>query len=150
MWDFMESTNEIQEALGRSYNTPDYLDEEDLLGGTALVSIQHFRLNCIAVTPRTVNAFQCDHQALCDIGLPAGVPAELDALEADLGAESEEATPSYLLPDTAAPSDLSAELADLHLPSAPTGTAAELQANPRAQPVSEALISFLSTTPLCA
>ena len=29
----MEYTNEIQEALGRSYDVPDYIDEDDLLGG---------------------------------------------------------------------------------------------------------------------
>ena len=29
----MDVSNEIQETLGRSYNVPDDIDEEDLMGG---------------------------------------------------------------------------------------------------------------------
>lgn len=33
MMDLMDISNEIQESLGRSYNVPDDIDEEELLGG---------------------------------------------------------------------------------------------------------------------
>ncbi|MBA0629441.1 hypothetical protein Goshw_009551 [Gossypium schwendimanii] len=33
MMDMMDVSNEIQETLGRSYNVPDYIDEEELMGG---------------------------------------------------------------------------------------------------------------------
>jgi charged multivesicular body protein 5 len=33
MLDLMDVSNEIQESLGRSYNVPDDIDEDDLLGG---------------------------------------------------------------------------------------------------------------------
>ncbi|KAJ6720086.1 CHARGED MULTIVESICULAR BODY PROTEIN 5-LIKE [Salix viminalis] len=75
MMDLMDVSNEIQETLGRSYNVPDDIDEEELMG-------------------------------------------ELDALEADMGMETEsDGVPSYLQPDKE--SDLDAEL---NLPSAPNGT----------------------------
>ncbi|KAK4757990.1 hypothetical protein SAY87_019291 [Trapa incisa] len=32
MMDLMDVSNEIQETLGRSYNVPDYIDEEELMG----------------------------------------------------------------------------------------------------------------------
>ncbi|KAA3481517.1 charged multivesicular body protein 5-like isoform X1 [Gossypium australe] len=32
MMDMMDVSNEIQETLGRSYNVPDYIDEEELMG----------------------------------------------------------------------------------------------------------------------
>ncbi|KAF9675026.1 hypothetical protein SADUNF_Sadunf10G0188800 [Salix dunnii] len=74
MMDLMDVSNEIQETLGRSYNVPDDIDEEELMG-------------------------------------------ELDALEADMGMETEsDGVPSYLQPDKE--SDLDSEL---NLPSAPTG-----------------------------
>ncbi|KDP30308.1 hypothetical protein JCGZ_18215 [Jatropha curcas] len=77
MMDLMDMSNEIQETLGRSYNVPDDIDEEELMG-------------------------------------------ELDALEADMGMETEaDGVPSYLQPDKEP--DLDAEL---NLPSAPTGNAA--------------------------
>lgn len=76
MMDLMDVSNEIQETLGRSYNVPDDIDEDDLMG-------------------------------------------ELDALEADMGTESD-GVPSYLQPDREEP-DLDSEL---NLPSAPTGHAA--------------------------
>ncbi|XP_050941474.1 vacuolar protein sorting-associated protein 60.2-like [Cucumis melo] len=54
MMDLMDVSNEIQETLGRSYNVPDDIDEDELLG-------------------------------------------ELDALEADMGFETEaDGVPSYL------------------------------------------------------
>ncbi|CAI9091405.1 OLC1v1026431C1 [Oldenlandia corymbosa var. corymbosa] len=74
MMDLMDISNEIQDSLGRSYNVPDDIDEEDLMG-------------------------------------------ELDALEADMGFETEgDGVPSYLQPDKEP--DLDAEL---NLPSAPSG-----------------------------
>ncbi|KAL8253416.1 hypothetical protein R6Q59_037109 [Mikania micrantha] len=76
MMDLMEVSNEIQESLGRNYNVPDDIDEEDLMG-------------------------------------------ELDALEADMGLETEgEGVPSYLQPDSEP--DYNDEL---NLPSAPNGHA---------------------------
>ncbi|KAG6434209.1 hypothetical protein SASPL_105832 [Salvia splendens] len=76
MMDLMDVSNEIQESLGRSYNVPDDIDEDDLMG-------------------------------------------ELDALEADMGFETEsDGVPSYLQPDK--DSDLDSEL---NLPSAPSGYA---------------------------
>lgn len=76
MMDLMDVSNEIQESLGRSYNVPDDIDEDELMG-------------------------------------------ELDALEADMGFETEsDGVPSYLQPDKE--SDLDSEL---NLPSAPTGGA---------------------------
>lgn len=33
MMDLMDESNEIQETLGRSYNVPDDIDEEELMGG---------------------------------------------------------------------------------------------------------------------
>ncbi|CAL8997775.1 unnamed protein product [Prunus brigantina] len=86
MMDLMDVSNEIQETLGRSYNVPDDIDEEDLMG-------------------------------------------ELDALEADMGLETEaDGVPSYLQPDKE--SDLDAEL---HLPSAPIGHAASPAGRSNAQ-----------------
>lgn len=77
MLDLMDVSNEIQETLGRSYNVPDDIDEEELMG-------------------------------------------ELDALEADMGMETEgEGVPAYLQPDKEP--DLEEEL---NLPPAPTGPAA--------------------------
>ncbi|XP_010262995.1 PREDICTED: charged multivesicular body protein 5-like [Nelumbo nucifera] len=77
MMDLMETSGEIQESLGRSYNVPDDIDEEELMG-------------------------------------------ELDALEADMGMETEsDGVPSYLQPDRE--HDVEEEL---NLPSAPSGHAA--------------------------
>ncbi|KAJ3683262.1 hypothetical protein LUZ60_013489 [Juncus effusus] len=70
MMDLMDVSNEIQESLGRTYNVPDDIDEDDLMG-------------------------------------------ELDALEEDMGTESD-AVPSYLQPEP----ELDAEL---NLPTAPIG-----------------------------
>ncbi|XP_074565607.1 vacuolar protein sorting-associated protein 60.2-like [Curcuma longa] len=88
MIDMMDISTEIQESLGRSYNVPDDIDEEELMG-------------------------------------------ELDALEADMGTETEsDAVPSYLQPDKE--SDLDAEL---NLPAAPMGNAAAVpnRARPQAE-----------------
>lgn len=46
MTDLMDVSNEIQETLGRNYNVPDYIDEEELMGGKLLDSIQRL---CFAV-----------------------------------------------------------------------------------------------------
>ncbi|KAL0452092.1 UNVERIFIED_CONTAM: Vacuolar protein sorting-associated protein 60.2 [Sesamum latifolium] len=76
MLDLMDVSNEIQESLGRSYNVPDDIDEDELLG-------------------------------------------ELDALEADMGFETEgDGVPAYLQPDKEP--DVETEL---NLPSAPAGRA---------------------------
>jgi charged multivesicular body protein 5 len=37
MTDLMDVSNEIQESLGRSYNIPDDVDEEELMGGMEAV-----------------------------------------------------------------------------------------------------------------
>ncbi|XP_043721438.1 vacuolar protein sorting-associated protein 60.2 [Telopea speciosissima] len=77
MMDLMDVSTEIQESLGRSYNVPDDIDEEELMG-------------------------------------------ELDALEADMGMETEsDGVPAYLQPDREP--DVESEL---NLPSAPSGHAA--------------------------
>lgn len=38
MEDLMEQANEVQETLGRSYNLPDDIDEDDLEAGKLLFS----------------------------------------------------------------------------------------------------------------
>ncbi|XP_010246984.1 PREDICTED: charged multivesicular body protein 5-like [Nelumbo nucifera] len=77
MMDLMDTSTEIQESLGRSYNVPDDIDEEELMG-------------------------------------------ELDALEADMGMETEsDGVPSYLQPEK----EHNVE-EELNLPSAPSGHAA--------------------------
>ncbi|VVA97140.1 unnamed protein product [Arabis nemorensis] len=74
MMDLMDVSSEIQETLGRSYNIPDGLDEDDLMG-------------------------------------------ELDALEADMGNETEtDGMPSYLQPDKETDFDN-----ELNFPSVPIG-----------------------------
>ncbi|KAF8098837.1 hypothetical protein N665_0257s0047 [Sinapis alba] len=76
MMDLMDVSSEIQETLGRSYNVPDGLDEDDLMG-------------------------------------------ELEALEADMGDETEaDGMPSYLQPDKQSDYD-----DELNLPPVPTGPA---------------------------
>ena len=40
MTDLMDVSNEIQESLGRSYNIPDDVDEEELMGGMEAVYFQ--------------------------------------------------------------------------------------------------------------
>uniref|UniRef100_A0A2P2JZX4 Charged multivesicular body protein n=1 Tax=Rhizophora mucronata TaxID=61149 RepID=A0A2P2JZX4_RHIMU len=86
MMDLMDVSHEIQETLGRSYNVPDDIDEEELMG-------------------------------------------ELDALEADMGLETEsDGVPSYLQPDKE--SDLDSEL---NLPSAPAGHTAHPAGRSNAQ-----------------
>ncbi|XP_031375238.1 vacuolar protein sorting-associated protein 60.2 isoform X2 [Punica granatum] len=79
MMDLMDVSNEIQETLGRSYNVPDDIDEDELMG-------------------------------------------ELDALEADMGLETEAGVPSYLQPDK------EPDMEELSLPSAPTGHAGRTNA----------------------
>ncbi|EPS74302.1 charged multivesicular body protein 5, partial [Genlisea aurea] len=72
MMDLMDVSSEIQETLGRSYNVPDDIDEDELLG-------------------------------------------ELDALEADMGFETEAGVPSYLQTES------DPDAAELNLPAAPAG-----------------------------
>ncbi len=39
MMDLVDYSSEIQETLGRSYNVPDDLDEEELMGGEILLQL---------------------------------------------------------------------------------------------------------------
>lgn len=39
MMDLMDVSSEIQESLGRSYNVPDDIDEDDLMGGQFFIII---------------------------------------------------------------------------------------------------------------
>ncbi|XP_013737805.1 vacuolar protein sorting-associated protein 60.2-like isoform X3 [Brassica napus] len=83
MMDLMDVSSEIQDSLGRSYNVPDDIDEDDLMG-------------------------------------------ELDALEADMGNETEaDGVPSYLQPDKEP--DLDEEL---DLPPPPPGRTTTTGAQP--------------------
>ncbi|KAL8193093.1 hypothetical protein R6Q57_026997 [Mikania cordata] len=112
MMDMMDISNEIQESLGRSYSVPDDIDEDELLGG------KHTCYSCILIPNMTLVSLHFDfmirYNFFCMVGY-----AELDALEADMGQETEGAgVPSYLQPD--AEPDLSEEL---NLPSAPSGHA---------------------------
>lgn len=62
-----------------------------------------------------------------NFGCCCGLGTELDALEADMGTETEsEGMPSYLMPDKEPEMD-----SDLNLPAAPSGHAASSQPNPQ-------------------
>ena len=39
MMDLMDVSNEIQETLGRSYNVPDDIDEDELMGGKQKICV---------------------------------------------------------------------------------------------------------------
>lgn len=107
MMDLMDVSNEIQETLGRSYNVPDDIDEDELLGGKITVFECSILMRYGLWPPRKLTS------------LLLFLNVELDALEADMGFETEaDGVPSYLQPDKE--SDLEGEL---HLPSAPTGHA---------------------------
>ncbi len=45
MMDLVDYSSEIQETLGRSYNVPDDLDEEELMGGESSFSTSSSALN---------------------------------------------------------------------------------------------------------
>jgi len=45
MEDLLEQANEIQEALGRSYNVPDEIDEADLQAGMYQIPVLKLYLN---------------------------------------------------------------------------------------------------------
>jgi len=45
----MDVSNEIQETLGRSYNVPDDIDEEELMGGKAHIGSLIFFIICMAM-----------------------------------------------------------------------------------------------------
>jgi len=49
MMDLMDVSNEIQETLGRSYNVPDDIDEEELMGGKAHIGSLIFFIICMAM-----------------------------------------------------------------------------------------------------
>lgn len=42
MMDLMDVSTEIQESLGRSYNVPDDIDEDDLMGGEFITNPKHY------------------------------------------------------------------------------------------------------------
>ncbi len=46
MMDLVDYSSEIQETLGRSYNVPDDLDEEELMGGESSSSISSSAFEC--------------------------------------------------------------------------------------------------------
>ncbi|GFS41496.1 SNF7 family protein [Actinidia rufa] len=101
MMDLMDVSNEIQESLGRNYNVPDDIDEEDLMGAQ----------KCELSLSEQNNQEPQKHLLL------AWHPRELDALEADMGFEIEgDGVPAYLQPDK------EPDLEDL--PTAPSGHAA--------------------------
>ena len=100
----MDDSSEIQETLGRSYNVPDDIDEDDLMGGMFLLCVFQISTLCSSWNQQKLYIF-----------LMGFVNSELDALEADMGNETE-AMPSYLQPDKEP--DLDDEL---NLPPAPTG-----------------------------
>lgn len=45
MMDLMDVSNEIQESLGRNYNVPDDIDEEELMGGNIIHPFIHKQRN---------------------------------------------------------------------------------------------------------
>ncbi|KAF4354068.1 hypothetical protein F8388_002468 [Cannabis sativa] len=102
MMDLMDVSSEIQDTLGRSYSVPDDIDEDELLGA----------------------AIDFPGKQICR-DYAVAVLKQLDALEADMGMETEsDGVPSYLQPDKE--SDLDAEL---NLPSAPMGYAGRSNAH---------------------
>ncbi|KAG7554125.1 Snf7 family [Arabidopsis suecica] len=50
MMDLMDESSEIQETLGRSYNVPDDIDEDDLLGGNFLPVFRTTIFPCVPYT----------------------------------------------------------------------------------------------------
>ncbi|KAF5446329.1 hypothetical protein F2P56_031965 [Juglans regia] len=55
MMDLMDVSNEIQETLGRSYNVPDDIDEEDLMGGRSVgILIIHWQPYVVCLTNTAV------------------------------------------------------------------------------------------------
>jgi hypothetical protein len=46
MMDLVDYSSEIQETLGRSYNVPDDLDEEELMGGESAFSTSSSAFEC--------------------------------------------------------------------------------------------------------
>ncbi|XP_020253569.1 charged multivesicular body protein 5-like isoform X1 [Asparagus officinalis] len=133
MMDLMDVSSEIQESLGRSYNIPDDIDEDDLMGGK--LNFTYPGVLFSDITMHFMGTLILDRKSwffvvtvvYLTVLLLVYVNAELDALEADMGAETEsDAMPSYLQPDT----DLDAEL---NLPAAPTGNAVQNRPNAQAE-----------------
>lgn len=125
MMDLMDVSNEIQETLGRSYNVPDDIDEDELMGGKWRIWLGpclHFIIFSGDQTPSPQFYFLLSQSHLNNHFLLFLVfgETELDALELDMGNETEaDGVPSYLQPDKEP--DLEAEL---NLPPAPTGQTA--------------------------
>jgi hypothetical protein len=68
MMDLMDVSNEIQETLGRSYNVPDDIDEEELMGGMPQFPILLFLDNLHIYTSCM---FQLDRASLCAVLIPS-------------------------------------------------------------------------------
>jgi hypothetical protein len=60
MMDLMDVSNEIQETLGRSYNVPDDIDEEELMGGP-VQSYWQFDFSLIIICKRHIFSQNCIH-----------------------------------------------------------------------------------------
>ncbi|MFQ6640264.1 hypothetical protein Gotur_014764 [Gossypium turneri] len=127
MMDMMDMSNEIQETLGRSYNVPDDIDEDELMGVTDGTCVD-ILLCPGGLLSALIASLSEKPYGLVELHLtyilqsvsyygPFWI-AELDALEADMGTEAD-GVPSYLQPDKEEP-DLDAEL---NLPTAPSGNA---------------------------
>lgn len=72
MADMLEQANEIQEVLGRSYNTPDGLDEEDLEAGKIV-------FNCKELD--ALGEMEFDEAEPTYIDEISSVPSELPSLD---------------------------------------------------------------------
>jgi charged multivesicular body protein 5 len=116
MMDLMDVSNEIQETLGRSYNVPDDIDEEELMGGMPQFPILLF-LDNLHIFKSCMFQLKLHFSVCCPHSVLL-MNAELDALEADMDIESE-SVPSYLQPDKEPDQE-----SELNLPAAPTGHAA--------------------------
>lgn len=90
----MEQANDVQEALGRSYNLPDEIDEDDLEAGLCYYYYYYLHSQSIHLLffGDTCDSTQNLHHILPYHFL------ELDALGDELNFEEEE-TPSYLQED---------------------------------------------------
>lgn len=99
MEDLIESANEIQESMSRTYGVPDELDEADLQAGECA------RSEAASACFLLRKSVRCDIEADLDDAERNDIATstELDALEDDLAYESiageSEAIPSYLRDD---------------------------------------------------
>nr|XP_034594472.1 vacuolar protein sorting-associated protein 60.1-like [Setaria viridis] len=97
MTDLMDVSNEIQETLGRSYNIPDDVDEEELMGELdALESDMEFESAAVPSYLQPETDFDADLNLPAAPTRPAAVPAG--------GQEDELGLPAISLPDHTEPS----------------------------------------------